>query len=137
MVGKHCLRTWSSTQGAIALSSAEAEFYAMLDGVLRAKGLVGVFGELGVPLTSNVVELCTDSAAAKSFGSRRGLGQMRHLELRHLWLQREVGLGLVMVTKVAGEANPADAMTKFLSRTHLTEHLTCLGLQLLWQTPHR
>ena len=88
-----------------------------------------------MPLTSNVVELCTDSAAAKSFVSRRGLGRMRHLELRHLWLQREVGLGLVMVTKVAGEANLADAMTKFLNRKHLADHLNCLGVQLLWQAP--
>ena len=38
MRGKHCLRTWSTTQGAIALSTAEVELYAVLDGVLRFKG---------------------------------------------------------------------------------------------------
>ena len=37
MLGSHCIKTWSSTQGAVALSSAEAEFYAMVDGVQRAK----------------------------------------------------------------------------------------------------
>ena len=30
MVGNHCVKTWSSSQGAVALSSAEAEFYDMV-----------------------------------------------------------------------------------------------------------
>ena len=34
LLGQHCLRTWSSTQGAVASSSAEAEFYALIDAVL-------------------------------------------------------------------------------------------------------
>ena len=89
--------------------------------------------ELGVPLCFQVVELHTDGAAAKSFVSRRGLGRMRHLELRHLWIQREVGLGSVLVTKVAGTENPADALTKFLGRLDLQERLARLGLSLAWR----
>ena len=38
MIGAHCIKTWSVTQGAYALSSAEAEFYAMIEAVTRAKG---------------------------------------------------------------------------------------------------
>jgi hypothetical protein len=30
MLGDHCIKTWSATQGPYALSSAEAEFYAMV-----------------------------------------------------------------------------------------------------------
>ena len=112
MLGSHCLRTWSSTQGAIALSSAEAEFYALIDAVLRAKWAQSVLSELGVPV-SPVAEEFTDSAAPKSFVSKRGLGKMRHLELRDLWLQREVGNGKVLIQKVLGSENPADAMIKF------------------------
>ena len=40
MFGGHCLKTLSSTQGAVALSSAEAEFYALVEAVLRGKDLV-------------------------------------------------------------------------------------------------
>eukprot|EP00973_Karenia_brevis_P085609 11876394-Karenia_brevis.AAC.1 len=39
MLGSHCSKTWSSTQGAYALTSAEAELYAMIEGATRAKGL--------------------------------------------------------------------------------------------------
>ena len=131
MLGGHCIRTWSSTQGAIALSSAEAEFYALIDAALRAKWAQSVLGELGVPI-SPVAEACTDSAAAKSFVSRRGLGKMRHLELRDLWLQREVGEGKVVVNRVAGEDNPADAMTKFLGWRTLRERLRRMSIRLDW-----
>ena len=33
MLGKHCIKTWCASQGALALSSAEAEFYAMVEAV--------------------------------------------------------------------------------------------------------
>ena len=135
MLGAHCVRTWSSTQSAIALSSAEAEFYAMVDAVLRAKWMLSVLSELGLSHIAPAVEVCTDSSAAKSFVSKRGLGRMRHLELRDLWLQKEVGEGKAVVRKVLGTRNPADAMTKFLRRAELQERLSMLGLDLECQDP--
>ena len=47
MIGNHCVQTWSTTQGAYALSSAEAEFHAMIEAVIRAKGVSHVMVELG------------------------------------------------------------------------------------------
>lgn len=47
MLGEHCIKIWSTTQGPYALSSAEAEFYAMIEGVTRAKGLLSLAVELG------------------------------------------------------------------------------------------
>ena len=87
MLGKHCIKTWCASQGAFALSSAEAKLYAMADGMTRAKGPLSLAGELGFTELSNVVHLGTDSSAAKSCVSRRGLGKMRHVEIRDLWLQ--------------------------------------------------
>ena len=90
MLGEHLIKTWSASQGAFALSSAEAELYGMVEAVTRAKGLYTLAWELGFRGLSNVVHLGTDSSAAKSFVCRRGLGKMRHLEIRDLWLQKEV-----------------------------------------------
>ena len=61
------------------------------------------------------LELLVDSSAAKSFVSKRGAGKMRHIEVRWFWLQEEVRAGRVVVTKVRGEWNPADLMTKYLN----------------------
>ena len=119
MLGEHCLKTWSSTQRAIVLSSAEAEFYALVDAVLRAKWAQSVLFELGVPV-SPVAEACTVSSAAKSFVSRRGLGKMRHMELRYLWVQEMVKDGRMKVRRVNGEEKPADYLTKPKSLSEMT-----------------
>ena len=78
-----------------------------------SKGLLSTMKEMGYPAGS-VIRLYTDSGAAKSFVSRRGLGKMRHLEIRDLWLQKGVGDGKVIVMKVEGPKNPIDLMTKYV-----------------------
>ena len=130
MIGDHCIKTWSAAQGAYALSSAEAEFYAMIEAVARAKALRNLAVELGFIGLSNIVHLGTDSSAAKSFVNRRGLGKMRHLEIRDLWLQKEVREGNVEVTKILGEENPADLMTKILGLQDIVERLAKMNIRL-------
>ena len=129
-MGGHCIKTWSATQHAYALSSAEAELYAMVEAVTRAKGLLNLAIELGFGQLSNVIHLGTDSAAAKSFVCRRGLGRMRHLEIRDLWLQKEVHEGRLEVNKVPGDKNPADLMTKVLGVREISDRLSRMNIRL-------
>ena len=89
--------------------------------------------ELGLSSCDDVIELQVDCAAVKSFISRRGLGKMRYVELRDLWIQREVGEGKVRVVKVEGKANPADVGTKFLSTTEFAEKLAELNIELQFE----
>ena len=130
MLGGHCVKAWSSTQGAVALSSAEAEFYAMVDAVIRAKWMATVAKEMGMWEVQPSMILDTDSSAAKSFVARRGLGRMRHLEIRDLWLQQEVIKGNIEVRKIPGEDNPADLMTKFLRVEEIRERTRGMGIEL-------
>ena len=130
MLGDHLIKTWSASQGAVALSSAEAEFYAIIEGVTRAKGLVALAKEMGFGEISNAIVLGTDSSAAKSFVSRRGLGKMRHIEIRDLWIQKEVAEGKVEVRKVKGDKNPADLMTKILGVREIKDRLEWMGVRV-------
>ncbi len=130
MIVGHCIKTWSVTQGAYALSSAEAEFYAMIEAVQRAKGLRNLAVEVGFTDLENIVHIGTDSSAAKSFVSRRGLGHMRHIEIRHLWLQKEVRDGNVELSKIPGDQNPADLMTKILTIGEIKSLLEMLNLYI-------
>ena len=130
MLGSHCIKTWCASQGAFALSSAEAEFYAMVEAVTRAKGLLTLAKELGWGELSLVVHLGTDSNAAKSFVNRRGLGKMRHLEIRDLWLQKEIREGRVLVHKVLGTENPADLMTKILTVKEIDDRLRRMSIHM-------
>ena len=131
LLGNHCVKCWSSTQGPIALSSAEAEYYSMVEGVTRAIGLKNLAAEVGVVFGATPIILYTDSTAAKSFASRRGLGKMRHIETRELWLQESVNKKDVLLKKVQGEDNPADLMTKYLQAKDITKHVRSLGIELL------
>ena len=132
MLGTHCIKAWCSTQGALALSSAEAEYYSMVEGVLRARGLQNIGREIGMDGVEESVrlEVMVDSSAAKSFVSRRGLGRMRHMEVRWLWLQEEVKQGRVVVLKVKGEWNPADLMTKYLTTKEIHDRLGWMGMEM-------
>ena len=58
---------------------------------------------------------------------------MKHLEIWDLWLQREVGLGKVIVMKVEGPKNPADLMTKYLSSKEIKERLQRMGIRIRWR----
>ena len=133
MRGEHCLKTWSTTQGPIALSSAEAEYYAMVDGVVRAFGAQAMCLEIGLVGAEGPLELGTDSSAAKSFASRRGLGKARHVQTRLLWLQQAVAERRVIVRKVKGSENPADILTKFLGQEPVQRIAMQLGIELVWR----
>ena len=131
MIGGHCIKTWSSTQGPIALSSAEAEYYSMVDGTMRAKGLQAMGIEVGMRNLDAPIELRIDSSAAKSFAARRGFGRMRHIDVRMLWLQEEVLGKRVVLVKVPGDKNPADMMTKYLSKQAIDERMNLVNIMLL------
>ena len=130
MLGGHCIKTWSATQGAYALSSAEAELYGMVEGATRSKGLISLAKEMGFGGLALYFQLGTDSSAAKSFVHRRGLGKMRHLQVRDLWLQKEVREGNIEVVKVPGVHNPADLMTKILSIKDIESRLAGMNLKM-------
>ena len=119
-----CLKTWSSTQAVMALSSGEAEFYAALKGCNLGLGMRSIAADLGIELK---LKLATDSAAAKGIMTRRGLGKLRHIEVGYLWLQDAVAEESVSVYKCRGEDNPADLGTKHLSGDVTQRHLNTLG----------
>ena len=55
---------------------------------------------------------------------------MRHIEVRWFWLQEEVRAGRVVVTKVRGEWNPADLMTKYLNIKEIRDRLEWMGIDV-------
>ena len=127
MIGQHCIRTWSSTQPSVTLSSGEAEYYGLVKAAGAGLGHQSLMQDLGlvVPVTA-----WTDSSVAIGIASRSGLGKLRHLETHTLWLQEKVRTGAITVKKVRGEVNPADLFTKHLaSREKVHQLLGLFGCQ--------
>ena len=124
VVGGTAIKTWSTTQRTIALSSGEAEYASMVKAGAEGLGIVAVAKDLGWEMKTR---LWTDSSAAKSVAARRGLGRLRHVEVHQLWLQETVKNGRISVKKVHGKSNPSDALTKPLSFRELAECLRKVG----------
>ena len=107
---------WSRTQKARALSSGEAEYYAIVTGSAEGLGVQSLAIDLG---WSFRVVVHTDSSTAKSVAGRRGRGRMRHVELKYLWVQEAVSKGRIRMRKVPGYHNPADILIKPEERREL------------------
>jgi len=122
-IGKHMIKSWSSTQQVIAMSSGEAELYAMVKGAAQTKGLISMIHDYGMNFEGCI---CSDASAAIGIVHRQGLGKTRHIQVQYLWMQAEVGDGRMKVQKIHTDANPADLMTKSLSHDKMTTHLECL-----------
>ena len=87
IVGTHVIKTWSSTQVSLALSSGEAEYYGVVRGAGIGLGQQALFKDAGLELPLRV---WTDSLAAMGTSSRQGLGKLRHLECHSLWIQQRL-----------------------------------------------
>ena len=129
-VGRHVLRTWSSTQPTTATSSGEAELIAMYEGATRGLGLKAAMHEGGFAPRLELVRIWTDSSVAKSFVATRGLGKMRHLEVKLLFLQECLQHGRFEVGKVHGATNVADALTKYLGLERLKDLCKPHGVEI-------
>ena len=110
---KMVIKTWAKLQSILALSSAEAEYLAMIKGVQEALALRTALMELGI--TASIV-LYTDSAAAKGSAEKPGLMHMKHMQIRELFLKQIVQQGLVTIQKIDTKVNPADLFTKAVKR---------------------
>ena len=125
-LGWHTIRTWSSTQATVAMSSAEAELFALTKGASTSLGLISLARDLGLQLDAKVH---SDASAALAIAQRQGLGKVRHLRVQYLWVQEKVRRKDLTVHKVNGKLNPADLLTKHLPVAEMKFHTEALGFQ--------
>ena len=120
----------SRTQATIALSSAEAELYAINTGATEALHLQNLLTDL---LNSNKanIKIHTDSSSGKSIATRIGTGEKtKHVELKHLFIQQLVALNHLRIIKIHTNDNPADIFTKYVTAETLQRHLHSVGLHI-------
>ena len=116
MIGRHCVKTWSTTQPKIALSSGEAEYGGIVKASSEGMGVQSMLRDMGFDLKLRVN---TDSSAAVGISNRNGLGKVRHMDVRELWVQEKVNDGAIELTKVPGDENIGDLMTKHVDRARI------------------
>ena len=117
-MGDHIIKAWSSTQTVIALSTGEAELYALNKASAQGLGLQSLLSDLGIDLE---VRVHTDATTGRAIVTRRGLGKVRHIAVNELWMQEKVAQHLVSIHKIKNKFNLADLMTKYLSKDEIEQ----------------
>ena len=74
------------------------------------------------------IKLITDTTAAKGIAMRSGFGEVRHIETNQLWAQEKVRMKEIVIEKVGGKQNIADALTKPVDQKELEINLTGIKL---------
>eukprot|EP00972_Heterocapsa_arctica_P010475 1539395-Heterocapsa_arctica.AAC.1 len=76
--------SFSRTQTVVALSSGEAEWYAKVAAFVEALLIRRCLRFFGVSIG---MELYGDASAARGMSKRHGVGKVKHLEVKNLWMQ--------------------------------------------------
>ena len=125
MHGAHLPHHWSSTQAAVALSSAEAELNAIVKAMAETLGLLHMMEGCN---RNSIGKALTDSSAANGIVHRQGCGKVKHPECRQLWVQGVVAEGVVHCAQVPRAENPADALTHYWSAEDGRKHFLKMNL---------
>ena len=125
-IGDHVIKTYSRQQKVVALSSAEAELYAMVAASAESLAVISYSRDLGRELGG---EIYTDSAAALGISQRAGIGKVRHLRTQGLWVQEVRVSGRLKYRKVLGTMNPSDVLTKHVPGPLLQKHIESMGME--------
>ena len=124
--GDHTWDCYSVTQSTIALSSGESEMYAT--GSATARGLQCKTYLIETQRPCNL-KIYSDSTAGRGMCSRVGVGKVRHLELRYLWIQERLRLKAFELHKEDTSEMTADILTKYCEWPTIEKHCTTLNLR--------
>lgn len=121
------LQSSSKTQAVTAKSSAEAELLGVNSGVSEALFVQSLLLDITDEIVS--LEALTDSTACMGITSRLGVGRLKHVEVKHLWIQEAVRTRSVNISKVDTLDNLADLLTKSLPPAKVEYLRECIGMK--------
>ena len=116
-LGDHLVKSWSSTQSVIALSTGEAELYALNKTAAQSLGLQSLLADMGIDLS---VRVHTDATTGRAIATRRGLGKVRHIAVNELWIQEKVQQAALFIHKIKNKFNLADLLSKYLNNEEIS-----------------
>ena len=125
-LGQHLIETQVASQPVIALSSGEAEFYAIGRGAASVIMIRQFLGQCNIEVEAVIR---SDSSAGRAIATRIGSGRLRHLHIRDLWIQERVRARDLRLERVSTEDNASDLGTKHLDKKRMNKLMSMASLQ--------
>ena len=122
-----CIYSFSRNQKSVSLSSGDAEYYAGASAA--SNSILLQEAEKFLTRKSCKVHLCMDSSAARGIITKQGVGRVKHLQIKTLFLQDLHKQGTISVHSVGTKENAADTGTKPFSAKRIELLLHWLGFQ--------
>ena len=120
------IHSTSRSQKCISLSSTEAEWYAASAGVCDAYYLQHIV-EFVINSSCNVLILHTDNSAVRMLSLKFGVGRLRHIRGRLLWLQQKMSSHELDIRQIPTLQNVSDMNTKSHSKNRLLALMCVFG----------
>ena len=127
---------WKSRkQNLIALSSTEAEYIALTEAAKEASWLRELYQEICLRMNLNKTMLqgsipiyADNQAAIQMAKVPRFHERTKHIRIRYHYVRSAIESNIITLDYIPTTANPADILTKALSRNLHESHLLRLGL---------
>ena len=132
-IARVAVKSWSSTQATVDLSSGEAELYAAVKLGCELMGIKSLAIDFGITVD---LHMYIDAKATIGMLSRRGAGGMKHVETNNFWLQNVVASKIVNLYKVPTDDNLADILTKYLSAEKMQHLLNLMHITRVCKAEH-
>ena len=120
------IHSTSRSQKCISLSSTEAEWYAASAGVCDAYYLQHIV-EFVINSSCNVLILHTDNSAVRMLSLKFGVGRLRHIRGRLLWLQQKMSNHELDIRQIPTLQNISDMNTKSHSKNRFLALMCVFG----------
>ena len=108
-VGHHFIKSWSKDQSIIALSSAEAELYAIIKASSELLGQLSLMEEW---YRSSTGKLWADASAALGIIGRSGLGKLRHIDTNFFGCSKSISKKRLILPESLGQTTQQTLVRK-------------------------
>ena len=122
------LYSHSKTQKVVSLSSAESEYHSLISAAADGLFLSACIRKLMPEVKLEQVCL-VDNMAARALACRQGVGKLRHISGKLLWLQQLTKDEVLQVAPVATAVNASDIGSKPLKADRVNRLLGMLGIR--------
>ena len=120
-LGGQLIKKWATTQSVIVFVNWRSTTGWSPEGSMRSSRVLEMKEGLGLERVQ--IDLGMSSQAAKRIATRRGVGQVKHLDTRTLREQGQVSKGRVWMRKIPADHNPAHFFTMYLTAKYFQKHL--------------